>query len=89
MTSFDRNGARYELQASKAAIEKATGKPCEFIAFPEGKYNDMVMEETKEAGYRYAFTVNTGRDFPWDDPYDLDRVPLFEGPISSIISASA
>lgn len=82
LTSFDRNGARYELQASKAAIEKATGKPCEFIAFPEGKYNDMVMEETKEAGYRYAFTVNTGRDFPWDDPYDLDRVPLFEGPIS-------
>ena len=82
LTSFDRQGARYELQASKAAIEKATGKPCEFIAFPEGKYNDMVMEETKEAGYRYAFTVNTGRDFPWDDPYDLDRVPLFEGPIS-------
>ena len=26
-----------------------------------------------------SFTVETGRDFPWDDPFDLERVPLFEG----------
>ncbi|MCI6301158.1 MAG: polysaccharide deacetylase family protein [Megasphaera elsdenii] len=82
LTSFDRAGVRHELQDSKDIIEKMTGKPCHFIAFPEGKYNDMVMEETRGAGYRYAFTVDTGRDFPWDDPYDLDRVPMFEGPIS-------
>ena len=74
LTSFDRAGVRHELQDSKDIIEKMTGKPCHFIAFPEGKYNDMVMEETRGAGYRYAFTVETGRDFPWDDPYDLDRV---------------
>ena len=42
----------------------------------------MVMEETKNAGYDYGFTVETGRDFPWDDHYDLDRVPFFEGPVS-------
>lgn len=79
LTSFDRAGARYELRASKAAIEQATGKPCAFIAFPEGMYNDMIMEETKNAGYRYGFTIDTGRVYTWDDPYDLDRIPIFEG----------
>lgn len=82
LTSFDRDGVRHELRDSKAAIEKATGKPCEFIAFPEGMYNDMVMEETMAAGYRYGFTIDTGRDYPWDDPFDLDRIPIFEESLS-------
>ena len=82
LTSFDEAGLRHELRDSKTYIEKKTGKPCTFIAFPEGKFNDQVMEETKAAGYKYAFTVETGRDFPWDDHYDLDRVAMFEGPIS-------
>lgn len=42
----------------------------------------MVMEETRAAGYEYGFTVETGRDFPWDDHFDLARVPFFEGPDS-------
>lgn len=82
LTSFDREGARRELTESKAVIGQHLGKPCTFFAFPEGKFDDMVMEETKAAGYKYGFTVETGRDFPWDDHYDLDRVPFFEGPIS-------
>ena len=82
LTGFDRDGARHELVDSKKVIEWRLGKPCRFIAFPEGKFNDMTLEETKDAGYRYAFTVDTGRDFPWDSPYDLDRVAFFEGPIS-------
>lgn len=82
LTSFDAQGARHELVDSKAAIESHIGQKVTFIAFPEGKFNDMVMEETKKAGYAYAFTVDTGRDFPWDDHYDLDRVPMFEGPVS-------
>ena len=82
LTSFDRDGVRRELRESKAILEKKLGRPCPLIAFPEGKFNDMVMEETKAAGYKYGFTVDTGRVFPWDDPYDLERVPFFEGPRS-------
>ncbi len=82
LDSFDREGVRHELVGSKKAVEWRLGKKCEFIAFPEGKFTDTVLEETENAGYKYGFTVDTGRDFPWDDPYDLDRIPLFEGPIS-------
>lgn len=82
LTSFDQAGVHRELTQSKAVIEGYLGKPCIYIAFPEGKVNDMVLTETKAAGYKYAFSVETGRDFPWDDHYDLDRVPMFEGPVS-------
>lgn len=79
LTSYDQNGMRQELAGSKTILEQHLGKDCTYIAFPEGMFNDMVMEETQHAGYRYAFTVDTGRVFPWDDPYDLNRVPIFEG----------
>lgn len=79
LTSYDREGARRELVDSKAILEQHVGKACSIIAFPEGKFNDVVMEETQDAGYTYAFTVDTGRVFAWDDPYDLSRVPMFEG----------
>jgi peptidoglycan/xylan/chitin deacetylase (PgdA/CDA1 family) len=82
LTSFDQAGVHRELTESKAAIEAHIGKPCTFIAFPEGKFNEMVMNETKSAGYAYGFSVETGRDFPWEDHYDLDRVAMFEGPVS-------
>ncbi len=82
LDSFDRNGMRHELVESKKAVEWRLGKPCLFIAFPEGKFTDTVLEETQNAGYRYGFTVDTGRVFPWDEPYNLDRVPFFEGPVS-------
>lgn len=79
LTGFDRQGVRTELRESKAAIESHLQKPCEYIAFPEGEFDGMVMKETRAAEYEYGFTVETGRDFPWDDPFDLERVPLFEG----------
>lgn len=80
LTSMDQPTVHKELTQSKALLEKKLGKPVTFLAYPEGKYNDMVKLETKACGYDAGFTVNTGRDFPWDDRYDLDRVPFFEGP---------
>jgi hypothetical protein len=45
-------------------LKTGVGYPVDFIAYPEGKYNDMIKEETKNAGYAAAFTVETGRDYP-------------------------
>lgn len=88
LTGFDRQGVRTELRESKAAIESHLQKPCEYIAFPEGEFDGMVMKETRAAGYEYGFTVETGRDFPWDDPFDLERVPLLkEATASATVSA--
>lgn len=79
LTGYDRQGMHRELTDSRTALERHVGSACTFIAFPEGMFNDAVMEETQATGYQYAFTVDTGRVFPWDTPYDLNRVPMFEG----------
>ncbi|WP_075572448.1 polysaccharide deacetylase family protein [Megasphaera coli] len=82
LDSFNRADMRHELVGSKKAVEWHLNRPCDFIAFPEGKFTDTVLEETQNAGYKYGFTIDAGRDFPWDNPYDLDRIAMFEGPIS-------
>ena len=66
-----------ELMASKAAIEACTGKPVMSIAYPTGghsSYTDRVVDCVKRAGYRFAFTYESGVNQPlsWD-PYRLRR----------------
>ena len=74
---------KYGFTATIFVITDLVGKPG-YLTWPmiQEMAADGVMEETKKAGYKYAFSVETGRDFPWDDHYELDRVPMFEGPIS-------
>lgn len=45
----------YELQHSKAVLEKLTGKPCLAISYPYGDFNPRVLAATKAAGYQVAF----------------------------------
>lgn len=82
LIGMDAQQVRRELTDSKAAIEARIGH-IDFIAYPEGKYNDMIAAETKEAGYAGAFTVNVGRTYPSDDHYSLNRVAVFEGGVHS------
>lgn len=69
----------WELINSRATLEKHTHTPCNFIAYPEGSYNPVVLAATKAAGYVGGFTVDTGRANRGDSLYVLDRIPVFEG----------
>ena len=69
--------AKHQLTGSKQAIEWNLGKPVRFIAYPCGEYNEDIEQATKDAGYRAAFTVNYGLAEPGEDPFILDRVPIF------------
>ncbi|MCH4166501.1 MAG: polysaccharide deacetylase family protein [Megasphaera sp.] len=79
LIDMEQQRVRSELTDSKKAIEARVGHTIDFLAYPEGKYNDMVEQETKAAGYVAAFTVQVGRDHPTDDHYALNRVAIFEG----------
>lgn len=46
----------YELKGSKDKIQKITGKPVNVLAYPYGKFNDKVIEETKKY---YLFGITT------------------------------
>lgn len=58
----DADQLRWELKASKEAIEAHTGQPVLSLAYPTGgqSFNDQVIALAKEAGYRFAFTYNGG-----------------------------
>jgi len=66
-----------QLEDSKAAIEWHLKKNINFIAYPCGTYDEEVEQMTKDAGYRAAFTVNYGLAEPSNNPFVLDRVPIF------------
>ena len=68
---------QHEAVDSKKAIEAHLQKRVTSIAYPCGAYNDEVQRVVKDAGYRTAFTVNYGLDYPGDDQYALNRVPIF------------
>ena len=69
--------AQYQLAGSKKALEWNLGKEVRFIAYPCGEYDEDIEELTKAAGYRAAFTVHYGLAAPGEDPFILDRVPIF------------
>jgi peptidoglycan/xylan/chitin deacetylase (PgdA/CDA1 family) len=61
----------YELEESKAAIEKITGHPCRTFAYPYGLYDDRVTAAAAAAGYDLAFAWLPG---PWT-PLAAPRLP--------------
>jgi peptidoglycan/xylan/chitin deacetylase (PgdA/CDA1 family) len=68
-----------QLFKSKEALEWRLGKKVEYLAYPGGEYDQRVIQLTKDAGYRAAFTVNFGRDRVNSTLYTLNRIPIFGG----------
>ncbi len=67
----DPEALRREIFGSKAAIEACTGKPVYALAYPTGgrqAYSEQAMACVREAGYRFAFTYESGINVPgaWD-----------------------
>ncbi|ACX96944.1 polysaccharide deacetylase family protein [Halothiobacillus neapolitanus] len=46
-----------EIQASKAAVESLTGRPCMSFAYPYGKYSDKHVAMVAAAGFSTAVTT--------------------------------
>ena len=69
----------YQLKTSKEALEWHLQNKVHYLAYPCGSYDASVMEATREAGYRGAFTVNYGLDYCGSQMYALNRIPIFGG----------
>lgn len=44
--------------------------PCKTFAYPYGRYNDLVIECVKEAGYEFAYSVTQGSTNPNEIDYN-------------------
>jgi peptidoglycan/xylan/chitin deacetylase (PgdA/CDA1 family) len=65
-----------EIRGSKRDVENTIGKEIVSFAYPFGGINDGVKEVTKNAGYRFAVSTNTGPKKFGDDPFQIRRIEI-------------
>jgi len=67
---------REEVTFSKNYLEDLLGKSVTSFSYPFGALNQMVIDETKAAGYHNACATNPPRGFAWEDPFTLKRIKI-------------
>ena len=64
-----------ELRDSKTAIEEITGKPVVALCYPNGEFNDIVKEKTKEY-YSFGVRKDLGMHNTSYDPFEVRRIRI-------------
>jgi len=57
LTAVSEQEALQELQESKSRLESILGHPVTLFSFPRGEFNDRILEQVRQAGYRRAFSI--------------------------------
>jgi peptidoglycan/xylan/chitin deacetylase (PgdA/CDA1 family) len=65
-----------ELIGSRQLLEKETGHPVTFLAYPYGDYDTHLAENAARAGYAAALTCDYGRVKKGSDPLRMKRVAI-------------
>jgi peptidoglycan/xylan/chitin deacetylase (PgdA/CDA1 family) len=65
-----------ELIESKRILEKETGKPVDFLAYPYGDYDHYVRDAVAKSGYEAGLTCEYGRVRRGSDPMRMHRVAI-------------
>lgn len=74
LASLSKDYMRKEIIDSKKTLENLFGVSINFLCYPSGRYDDMVLDIVKEGGYLAAFTTHFGRVSYGDDTLTLVRV---------------
>ncbi len=65
-----------ELGESKVAIENHLGKPCPYLCWPYGSYDDAALKVARDVGYKALFTTVNGVVSPGSDPFAIRRIVI-------------
>lgn len=68
-----------EIEKSKKIIEEKMGRPCPYLCWPYGKYNDTALNIAKGAGYKAIFTTKHGVVEAGSDPFAIERIVVKDG----------
>lgn len=80
LSSLSLSELEAEIGEAKATFEKELGSEVRYFAYPRGMYNTQITNLVEKAGFKAAFTVNSG-NIDSNDCFRITRVPL-EGTIS-------
>lgn len=76
LTQLDKNQLRVELKGSSEKLREWTGSTTAGFCYPNGDVDFRVEKTTKEAGYGYACTTQTGMNQPGNNMLHLSRLSI-------------
>ena len=65
---------RKELRVSRDMLEQRTGTSVESVSYPFGRYSERVIQEAREAGYRWGFASSPTRGY---DEMAIGRMSVY------------
>lgn len=65
-----------ELEESEKIIEERLNKPCPYLCWPYGKYNDIALNIARNAGYKATFTMNHGVVKKGANQFEINRIVI-------------
>ena len=84
LTTLPPAQAEHELRDARARVQAALGRQVTAIAYPNGNYDDTVVQLAGRAGYRIGFTTQRGLVSEGDDPLRLRRLNVHEASTRSL-----
>lgn len=69
----------YEVVAAKEELQAVLGQPVRYFAFPYGQYANLqpaAFTLAKQSGYAGVCSAYGGYNFPGDDAFHLQRIPV-------------
>ncbi len=76
LTQLSTNEANKEITESKTIIEKEMGSMVESFCYPAGRYSEEIVNQTKNAGYKYATTTVNDYRNSTNDLLELSRIRI-------------
>ena len=86
LATISENAVRKEYTRSIKKIEELTGQPCNALAYPAGKYNDTVIEITKEF-FDFAYLARNTVSDEGITPFTIPRVYVSRGTSAASLAA--
>jgi peptidoglycan/xylan/chitin deacetylase (PgdA/CDA1 family) len=74
LTTIDDTQLEQEVAGSRQQIRQQFGVPVNFFCYPDGRFDDRVIQAVKSAGFLGATTTQLGIAKPDENPYELRRV---------------
>ncbi|QKF71542.1 polysaccharide deacetylase [Campylobacter geochelonis] len=74
LSTLDDEILKAELLYSKIEISELTNSACTAFAYPYGKFDERIINATKEAGYTNAVVVKRGFYEAKDDKFSIKRI---------------
>lgn len=74
-----------EMHQSRSVLQQELGQPLPttVLAYPNGNFNEAVIQAARKAGYDLAFTTEPGPVSPGDEPLTVKRINMQEAPTRS------